>query len=449
MTPGRVQACTSACTSLGRPRLWLDRVFTIAGAGTVVTGTLASGSLRTGAEVELAPHGRRARIRSIQSHKKRVQEIAPGNRTALNLAGLERTGAERGDAIILPSTYAITDRVDVWLRALPQKLTGYETEISDRGAHLLHVGSAELPVRIKLIGSDLLQNGDEGAAQLYLRSPLPLERGDRFVIRDAGRALTVGGGTVLDPLPPYARKTDAGHVRVLETLRRAHPEEALTALVNEMGEIPVEESRLRTLTDSAPGAIRLGPLLLSSARLDDLTKRLHAALSGYHASNPLERGMPRETARAFTGLPPEAFDAFLALDRQVVAEAATVRLKSHTAALDPVQEKARAELIARIDAAGFTPPFEKELGADAALLRALVAKGDLVKIADFYLTQRQTEAARAKVRAFIAERGPATVAEIRDLLGTSRKYAVPLCEWLDREGITRRKGDKRALGPRA
>ncbi|MGH2819515.1 MAG: selenocysteine-specific translation elongation factor, partial [Actinomycetota bacterium] len=198
---------------LDRPRLWVDRVFTIAGAGTVVTGTLAGGSLAVGDEVVISPEQRRARVRSIQSHKKEVAGIAPGNRVALNLAGLERQGAERGDAVVRHGQWRPTARVDALIRVVPSFVSGRDHLLTEKGAHLLYAGSAETPVRVKLLTDEALAAGESGFAQLYLRDPLPLARGDRFVLRDAGRILTFGGGEVLDPLPGPARRGDEGRLR--------------------------------------------------------------------------------------------------------------------------------------------------------------------------------------------------------------------------------------------
>jgi selenocysteine-specific elongation factor len=158
--------------------------------------------------------------------------------------------------------------------------------------------------------------------------------------------------------------------------------------------------------------------------------------------------MDREAARSSVGLEAGAFDDLISSMDEVGSEGAAVRLSTHEVSLDPQEDAARRELLARLDTDGFTPPFTKELGVDPALLRALSERGDVVRIGDFYLSVRRAEEARAKVRSRIESDGPVTVAQIRDLLGTSRKYAVPLCEWLDATGATRRQGDLRSLGPR-
>ncbi|MDQ3983000.1 MAG: SelB C-terminal domain-containing protein, partial [Actinomycetota bacterium] len=198
----------------------------------------------------------------------------------------------------------------------------------------------------------------------------------------------------------------------------------------------------------AEGVVALGSWLVTEDRRDELARAVLDELRGYHAGHPLERGMPREMLKPAVRLRADAFDALLDAIDPVVQEGALVRLETHAVALEPAQQAARARVLAEIEAAGFTPPLAKDLAADASLLRALVENGDLVSVGDFYITSAQAAAAKEKVKARIEESGGATVAEIRDLLGTTRKYAVPLCEWLDAEGTTRRRGDLRVLGPR-
>ena len=446
-----VVSATPPVTDEGRPRLWVDRVFTIAGAGTVVTGTLAGGSLEAAMEVEISPEGRRARIRTIQSHKKQVDAISPGNRVALNLVGLDREGAERGDAVVEIKRWRPTGRIDAEIRVLPAAVSGHDHELTEKGAHLLYVGSAETPVRVKLLGADKIGPGENGFAQLSLRDQLPLARGDRFVLRDAGRVLTFGGGVVLDPLPHVARRSDASHLELLHRLREDDLAEAARALVEAEGSLAKADlqARLGTSDVEVPGARWLDEWLVSETHYGELTGRMHDELSRHHSERPLERGMQRETLRAGLDVEPRLFEALVDIDEEIAGEGALVRLRSHEVALEPEQEQARSELIAKIEAGGFTPPLEKELGADPALLRSLVDSGDLVRIDGFFLTPALAAQAREQVRNAIEADGPKTVAEIRDILGTTRKYAVPLCEWLDRTRATRRQGDVRVLGPEA
>ena len=429
----------------GRTRLWVDRVFTIAGAGTVVTGTLAGGSLAVGDTVEIAPEGRRARIRAIQSHERELATVAPGNRSALNLAGIPRDGARRGDAVVTPGAFPTTHVVDVALVALD---TTESEGITAKGAHLLYAGSAETDMRIKLIDADRIPPGASGYAQLRLHDPLPLQRGDRFVVRDVGRGVTVGGGRVLDPMPAPYRRKDTGRGRLLEVLDRSDATGALEALIAATGRIDRGEALLRAGTpEPGPRTITLGDVFVSDDELARMSGAVEETLRAHHRDHPLEPGIAREALRASVALETEAFTALLERLGEIIEGGSVVRLAKHRVELDPHQDQARSRLLSELDSAAFAPPPAHDLGVDDALLRALTDAGDLVRIGDFYLTGGRAAEARTRVRDRITSGGPVTVAEIRDLLGTTRKYAVPLCEWLDATGATRRQGDLRTLGP--
>ena len=430
-----------------RPRLWVDRVFTIAGAGTVVTGTLSGGSFAVGDTIEIAPHGRVARIRGIQNHKHAVDSIGPGNRVALNLAGLDKHVVARGDAVIERGAWRATRRIDVRLEVLDEEGSSKTPPIGARGAYTVHTGATETPLRVKTIGRDALRPGDSGFARLHLDHALPLERGDRFVLRDVGRRRIVGGGVVLDPWPSPRRKTPDHHAAILARLNDTTADAALEVLLEDEGEIGITEARLRTGTDDIDGATRLGHVLVSPARLEDLLHELRSALAAYHAEHPLEHGYPREALRAALDLAPEAFEALLHVADDVERDANVVRSRAHRVELDPATAAAKKRLVDALEAGGLSPPLTKELNGDGALIRSLLVSGELVRIGDFMLTARRAAEVRRLVRARIEEVGPVTVAEIRDLLGTTRKYTVPLCEWLDQTGATLRRGNVRILGP--
>ncbi len=443
-----VVAAAPAAVDLGRPRLWIDRVFTISGAGTVVTGTLAGGSFSVGESVQVSPGGGSARIRKIQSHKRSVEQIAPGNRTALNLAGLERFAVSRGDAVVRADRWRPTSRISALLRVLPSSVIGVSHELSEKGSHLLYVGSAEIPVRVKLLEGSALRDGESGLVQLYLRNHLPLARGDRFVLRDAGRVLTFGGGVVLDPLPPVVRRGEAEGISLLRSLISATGPIAVEAIVGAEGDVSLADIRLRADTDEIPSSVvHLGPRLFSVDRFSSLVSSAVEVLGSFHRDQPLAKGMDRAALRAEIGLDADTFDAFIERAPGVVVDRSIVRLETHSVALSAEETAVRDRLIATLEGAGYQPPLARELDIDARLLRSLTESGDIVKIGDFYLSGPQGAAARAQVRSFIEANGPMTVAQIRDLLGTSRKYAVPLSEWLDSTGATARHGDLRHLGP--
>jgi selenocysteine-specific elongation factor len=449
------EAVTGAPVPLdvGRPRLWIDRAFTISGAGTVVTGTLVGGCLQTGESVEILGRTRRrrqnrARIRTIQSHKKQATEIGPGNRVALNLAGLARSDAARGDAVVNAGGWRVTNLVDARVVVLGEALSGFRHELTEKGSHLFYAGSAETPVRIKLFQVRQVGPGEGAYGQLSLRSPLPLARGDRFVLRDAGRVATIGGGEVLDPLPDRVRRNDIAHIELLRRLDGTDPVAALRALVESNGSMSMVDGLMRSGASAAgEGVVALGSLLVADVQLSTLMESVTSRLAAHHAARPLERGMPYEALRIETGLDPDSFEALLEKMNEVVTEGPVVRLATHRVALSDEQRLERDRLMKLIDDGAFSPPLASELHAESPVLRALVESGELIRVANFYLTSSRAQQARSMVRSHIEEHGPTTVAGIRDLLGTTRKYAVPLCEWLDQTGATRRRGDERVLGP--
>ena len=402
----RVVSSTPPVPDVGRPRLWVDRVFTISGAGTVVTGTLAGGSIAVGDEAEVAPEGRKARVRTIQTHKREVERAEPGTRVALNLAGLERQGAVRGDAIVRPGQWISTQTVDAKVGVLPRELTGADHILTEKGAHLLYVGSAETPVRLRLLDRSELRPGESGFARLFLRDALPVGKGDRFVLRDAGRVLTFGGGEILDPIPAKRPNRD-----LLERLSTGTAHDALAAFVAAEGAIGVSKALIRSGATGVAGEdiIQLDSVLVSEAHLTDLMQAVGLAVRNHHFTHPLERGMAKEELRAVTGLSPPAFEALLARDEELVEDGARVRLQGHTASLPPEQQHARDQLIARIESAGMLPPMTSELAAEPALLHALVEAGDLVRIGDFYLTSDGARKVRTDVRGAIEATGPLTV----------------------------------------
>ena len=433
----------------GRPRLWIDRVFSIAGAGTVVTGTLAGGQLEIDREIEISPHGRRARVRSIQSHKKQLHSVGPANRVALNLVGLDRGSTERGDAVVGPADWRPTRIIDAEIQVLPGWAVGPDHVLTEKGSHLLYVGSAETPVRIKLFEPASIKAGERGFAQIYLRDALPLARDDRFVLRDAGRFLSIGGGVVLDPLATRVQRSNRTRLALLQRLAGASESGSVQALVEAEGQLSAQEAALRSgYSGLTPGVVRLDDILVSTRRLEDLKANVRNLLNEHHAANPLESGMARAIVRAETGLGSGAFDALIDTLDDVASDGARLRLQSHAVSMSPKQRRAREQVLNAVLAGGFTPPPAKDLEADPALLRALVDAKELVRVGDFFLTSSQADEARKRVRKAIEDSGPMTVAQVRDLLGTSRKYAVPLCEWLDESGATLRHGDTRILGPR-
>ena len=424
---------------VGRPRLWVDRSFTITGAGTVVTGTLLDGPLATGDQLEIWPGRLLGRVRGLQSHEKDQPRVAPHNRVAVNLVGLERAEVTRGAMLGRPNDWHPTSTVLVQVetaRYLDEPLT-------NRGAYHLHLGSGAWPVRLRVVeGSDL---EGSGPAILQLSKPLPLKIGDRFIIREVGRRAVVGGGRVLDPHPMTTLSDVRPAVGILRAVV-AHPaDEQATALLQVRG----RDSLARLAADSGggvpTGAVVAGPLALSEESAAGLSKEAVKTVTAFHRDNPLRPGIPKASLASRLQVDPAVIDALVAPSAQLRDDGATIALASFGGALTGLQERAWKTLRDTLLASGLAVPRIKELGIDRELLHALVREDRVVRVGDdlVYLPE-QIDELIARLNE-LPDRF--TVAEFRDTYGFSRKYAVPLLEYLDGRRVTIRDGDVRSVRP--
>lgn len=449
---------------LGRPRLPIDRAFTIPGFGTVVTGTLIDGSLAVGQEVEVVPGGARSRIRGLQTHRQKEERAEPGTRVAANVPSFEKDALYRGQVLTTPGWLRPTTAVDVQLRALASlgRPIRHNLPVS------FHSGAAEVPGRIRLLDRDALAPGEDAPAQIRLQAPVAVVRGDRFVVRTSDE--TIGGGEILDPHARRHRRHHAPTLGALAGLRAAAPDEALLAIIVARGpltmrdlaaasELPADRLAAAVRDLAAAGRLvllahgRHGPdsLLLSTAAFDSLSSRAREALEAFHRQHPLRPGMPREELRTRLGLGVDLFEPALARWQQagiVEEQAGRLTLAGRRAQLTPAQQAEADAYVAALRAQPFAPPTDRRLPPD--LLAFLEERGDVVPAGDGVVFAR--EAYEEMVRRIIArlrERGTVTLAEARDMLGTSRRYVQALLEHLDRERVTRRTGDARVLGPKA
>jgi selenocysteine-specific elongation factor len=455
----RSLADTPPKPNLGRPRVPVDRVFTVAGFGTVVTGTLIGGELAVGQELEVVPGGQRARARGLQTHKTKVQRAMPGSRVAVNLAGLATEDVRRGQVLTTPGWLRATTAVDVELAVLadaPHPLL--------HGAILtFHTGSAEVEARVLLLQGNALAPGESGWAQLRLKEPVAVVKGDLFVLRTPNR--TVGGGEVVDPTARRHRRRETGLIAGLEVLRRGEPDEAALALLEARG--PLEASALADRLGQPLAALRptfeamvadgrlvkMGDFLLSPRSAADFAAAAQRALADYHAAYPLRAGMPREELRSRIGAPPRLFPHLLtrlAAEGVLVDRDGLVRAADHRVRLSEDGEARAARLIALLAAQPYTPPALGEVPPEARLdaeeLRALADQGRIVLAGDdIAFTPEAYAEMRDRVVERLKERGSVTVADVRDLFGSSRKYVLALLECMDERHITRRVGDDRVL----
>ncbi len=438
----------------GRPRLFVDRVFSIRGAGTVVTGTLTGGRLVPGQEVEIHPGGARARIRGLQTHKRSVQVARPVSRVAANLVGVGREELERGDVLGLPGQWRGSAVLEARVRAV--RSLGHP--LTPRGAYKLHAGSAERDARLHLYGPPRLAAGEEAFARIRLSSPLVLAAGDRFVLRDVGRRETAAGGVVLDPDPPARPGPDPA--ARLSRREAVGPAGLPPLIVEERG--AVSRAALSLLAGpvppEVPGAVAVGDWLVHAGLHGRLQGAVAAALAEFHRAHPLREGMELAAVREgaagslrAAGAPsdPDLVEALLAdlEDRGVLVRRGNrVRLASHRVTLAG-REAEVDRLVRAVADAEPSPPGVPDLvaaGFPREVIEAAAQAGALVRISpDLVLTPAFVARAERVLRE-LAE-GGITVSAFRERLGTSRKYALPLLEHFDRAGVTRRQGDVRVL----
>jgi selenocysteine-specific elongation factor len=456
-------------------RLGIDRSFVVQGHGTVVTGSVTSGSLRVGDEVEWLPSGERVRVRSLQNHDQSVDEVRRGQRAAINLAGVRHEDVARGQELATPGYLAPSKVLTVRLHCLADRKRAIKHRLPVR----LHLGTAEAMATISLLDCDAVEPGRWGLAQLFLEGPVTATWGQPFVLRESSAEHTIGGGQVLQPT---ARKVRRRHLEVLERVEQLWSGDARQRVLTVAwfaGFAGFTEADLVRGTDAGPdqaaelvsrlrGEGRLVEVTVGSARrlllhqdmVRELEDRLLAAMGRLHEQFPLMSTHDRQKVQAqldYVGdeaLVQAAVDRLLAR-KQLVGDQRRIGAAGFKPKLSANLRKLKDRLIAAYQTARFQPPdpasFANLAGGNASSLGDLfdvcVAEGHLAKVGgEIYLHTDAEAEMRRLVGQRLAEGNGLTVAEIRDLLGTTRKYAVPLCEYLDRVGVTRREGDLRLSG---
>lgn len=393
-----------------RPRLWIDRVFAAKGSGTVATGTLVGGSIAVDDNVHLAPGGHSARVRGIQTAGHGVDDIGPGNRVAVNLAGVDHDEIGRGHAVIEPDRWHLTDRVDASLDVL----ASLDHDVSRRGAYVAYLGSGEHSVKMRVLGSEALAPGASGAVRLFLPEGLPLLPGDRFILRESGRNETVGGGEILD-IAPVLRAS------------RATPDRSTDRVVRERGWITVDH--LERLTGEQVDAT-LGDWVTTPEALAEMVESVRARLDDAGAAGVDIASFGERERAAIDTMDDVVVDSGLVLPAD---------------AIDPYEDH---PFLADLKAGGFAPPAPPN-DMDRNDLREMTRRGHVVQ-QDGLAFHSDTIDQAGRVAAQLLARDAAgfTVAQFRDATGASRKFALPLIAALDKRGITRRRDDLRIAGPR-
>lgn len=460
---------TPSRPDLGRPRLPVDRVFTMSGFGTVVTGTLVDGSLHVGDELEILPSGLRGRVRGLQTHRQKEDQAAPGSRTAVNVSGLDVNQIQRGEVLIHPRQYHASQRLDVQFR-----MVGDASSALKHGTEVkLFIGASEVVGRVRILGDDQLLPGKDGFLQLELRDPVVAVRGDRYILRRPSPGETLGGGVVLDadPRGRYRRK-DAAVIDRLKALTQGTPAEVMLQAAQALGIAPLRDILHRARLDEVQAqaalqeALGSGQLLLvenGEAKPDSDVLAAHAAvwagetgraereISTFHQANPLRIGIPREMLKSRLKMSQRVFQA--AVKSWVNAgkfqeKGQMLQLPGFQMRFSPQQQARVDVLLKQFAAAPYVTPSVKEciaaIGED--VYTALVEQGVLVNVsAEVVFRASDYQVMLTGVERAILRDGSLSAAQFRDMYNTSRKYALAFLEHLDAVGVTIRDGDVRKL----
>ena len=452
---------TNAREDLGRPRLPIDRCFTISGFGTVVTGTLIDGTLTVGQEVELAGSGQKARVRGLQSHKTKVDATNPGVRLAVNLSGLSKDEVERGEILTIPGWLKPTYRLDARLRMAKNA----PNSLKHNQGVTFHLFTSESSARVRLLDAERLTAGEEGWVQLLLTEPLPVVKGDFFVIRSAED--TLGGGQIVDPNPRRRYKRfDDDVIERMMTLDQGTGGDIIISVAEQWGpcdmttlsqrtNLPREEVSARVAQLAGEGhLITLGDfgtdgdaVVYSAQGWNILKSRVASALQLYHTQYPLRQGVPAQEIRSRLDLSQPVYQRALVRlveERIVVDERQSLRLPDHEITLTPKMEEEALAYLNSLQKNPYSPSGDVKISSE--LLGVLIDQGKVIRVAEgiiFDATAYQTMT--HKIVEHLKAQGNITVAEARTMFDSSRKYILPLMEHLDQQQITRRNGDERVL----
>jgi selenocysteine-specific elongation factor len=456
---------------LGKPRLPVDRIFTISGFGTVVTGTLSDGILNIGDEVEILPNGLRGRVRGLQTHQRKQESVVPGSRTAINISGVNIDQIRRGDVVAKPGVYQPTRRLDVHFRLL----TDIERPLKHNTEVKFFLGSAEVVARVRLLGIEEIKPGQVGWLQLELREPVVAVRGDRYILRRPSPGETLGGGNVVDPHPKGRHKRFRGGLLArLESLSRGTPAEILLQASLALGAAPIKDVVARSSLESVQAneamhelvdndqllvlegsiqeiQINSGTLVIPKSAWDPLKGQALDEVERFHRDNPLRRGIPREELKSRLKLSPRLFN--VTLHRLVEAGnleemGPLVFRPGYQIQFSEAQEDAIRRLMSTFEASPYMPPSVKEArkAIGDVVYNALIDLGMLVPVSEEVVFRKEDyDRMVAEIRGLLHKHHEVTAAQVRDHFNTSRRYALAILEHLDARGVTVREGDVRKL----
>lgn len=472
---GELAAAAAEKKREGYYRLPVDRVFTVAGFGTVVTGTLLSGEIAVGDELEILPTGVAGRVRGIQAHGSRSDKGLAGQRLAVNLQGVDLDQVHRGQVVVPRGIFRPTRAVDVrldYLKSAPR-------ELKHRSTVRLHSATYEVPAQVILLDRDTLQPGDSCFAQLRLREPALLLSGDSYIIRASSPQVTVGGGVTLDPFPVRRRRRSDEALELLDALATEDQQRTIALIISQslLSGVSYEDIVVRCglpkkIVDSALGALlnsgevvqmnRDPRIFLAKTAVETLKQALLEGVTAYLETNPLKEGIGKEELK--NHLPKRSDQRFFtpllaALEKEgkLVPERELVRLTGAKARSDVSVDELGKKIRTILQQASIEPPTVKEMLAqcrcDEKLFRdnlaILLKNGQVVRISgEFYYAVEAVNELRDKLIAHLQEKGEIVPGEFRDMTNLSRKFLIPLLEYFDTEKLTIRVGDKRILRKR-
>jgi len=446
---------------INKPRLYIDRVFTMPGRGTIVTGTLIDGSFKVGQEMEIAPQGIRSRIKNIQSYKKQVDVAGPGTRVALNLIGVEKEKIKRGDVIVNPGTAILTSFLDIKVKILPDA----PYSLKHGSEHLFMLGTSEILGRVILLGEDQLKPGQNGFVRFKLREPVLARIGDHFILRLPSPARTLGGGIVLDIFPSKLKRKDK---ELRSFLARRESLDLVELILTELKKVDFltkaeilkasifsSEEIDKTLTslENKKEIILKGNKVIDKGKWEKLLSKIFEMVKKEHLDRPYIYGLRISDLvsriKFKEKLVSEGLDHLLSTDKLKQKEN-FLSLPEHHPQLNEKQSLLAQEILKKFEKSRFSPPTKGEFLEEnldyQKILLFLLQQEKLVELKEGILYRKKDfEEITGKIKEFIKRNGPSTVSQIREHLNITRKYAVPILEKLDELGITQREGDKRIL----
>jgi selenocysteine-specific elongation factor len=444
------------------PYLHIDRVFTLHGHGTIVTGTLRGGQLSLGEEVEILPQGIRARIRGLQSYNDAMQTVFSGSRVAVNLAGISKDQLARGNVLTTPSHFKSTQLVDGYVHYLPQnhKPLLHNTEVR------CFIGTAETTAYARILGKDELAPGEKGWVQLRLNEPIATQKGERFILRQPSPSITVGGGEIVNPYPSKRwKRFDPTVIADLKAQRDSSPIERIIQFAQ--GDQPITRTQLQQqlglplnqLDQLISEALATNQLIIVSSNtyisqisIQSLAEQMHRHLTHFHQLYPMRLGIDREELRSKLKLNMLVFNALEETSSFITRERNLIRLSNHQVSFTQQQMMRIDSLRAMFAENPFTPPSYTQSAAIVGedVLRTLIDMREIIQVqSDVIFSRNAYETMHNTALTIIDKKSTVAVSDLRDAHNTSRKYAIALLEHLDAIGITKRQGDLRVRSARS